>query len=353
MLEINQRLDMSALKRRHSLAAVMAAYGVALRPAGAGRLSGCCPFHEDRRPSLLVDDRDGHFHCFGCGARGDVIDFLMRSLGLDFQRAVEHLHTTPPLPTTALPSERHQRRGDRLTREEQDVLQCTAALYRQTLWRTPTARAYLRRRGLPDWLSRRCGLGYADGRSLERCLRLRGRLGPARDLGLLGPDGRERLAGRVVVPEVRGGYCRWLIGRRLDDDGALPRYLSLSGTRPLLGQEHVAGQPAVFVCEGVFDYLTALSWGLPACCLGGTTLPVAQLGALANARLVYTVFDGDAAGRAAAARLRAELGERVRPIVLPEGQDLNDLGQQAGGSTAFSALLAAQWTTKGESLHVG
>ena len=347
MTETTQRLDVAALKRRHPLAAVMAAHGVELRPAGTGRFMGRCPFHDDQRPSLLVDERDQHFHCFGCGARGDVIDFLLRHLRLDFRAAVERLEQTPPR-KVAPPSQRRrgERRWDRLTLEEQVVMNTAAVLYRDALWHTPPALAYLRGRGLPDWLIRRCALGYADGHTLEGFLRRRSGLRVAKELGLLGPGGRERLARRVVVPEMRAGHCLWFIGRLLADEGDRPRYLALGGERPLLGQERVTGRRDVFICEGVFDFLTALSWGLPACSVCGTALPEERLGFLARARAVYGVFDGDAAGQAASARLQAVLGSRARPIALPEGLDMNDLGRQEGGKATFFALLAAARRTR-------
>jgi DNA primase len=108
-----------------------------------------------------------------------------------------------------------------LTLEQQLVLNTAGALYRDALWRNPRARSYLAVRGLPDWVIRTCGLGYADGRSLEAYLRKHGGLRIAEELGLLrraepGDGGRmlrERFAGRVVIPELRGGQPIWFLGR--------------------------------------------------------------------------------------------------------------------------------------------
>ena len=101
-------------------------------------------------------------------------------------------------------------------------MNAAGALYRDGLARNHAARSYLRERGIPDWVVRACGLGYADGRSLEAHLRKHGGLRVAEDLGLLrrpesGEGGRplrERFAGRVVIPEIRGGQPIWFIGRR-------------------------------------------------------------------------------------------------------------------------------------------
>src|SRR5262249_20829624 len=158
------------------------------------------------------------FVCFGCKARGDVIDFvrLHEHLGT-LSEACKWLSGTPQPPTsprtrTSARDPQPGRRWDRLTLEQQLVLNTAGALYRDALWRIARARAYLtEERGLPEWVVRACGLGYADGRSLEAHLRKHGGLRVAEDLGLLrrpepGEGGRmlrERFAGRIVIPELR------------------------------------------------------------------------------------------------------------------------------------------------------
>jgi DNA primase len=338
------RFDLEGLKRIHRLSDVLAGAGIALRPVGTERFSARCPFHDDRAPSLLVDERDGHFHCFGCKAHGDVIDFVMRREGIGFTEACQRLSEGPIPPRPSAPGVRlgaTEPRWDRLTLEQQVVMNTAGAIYTHGLWREAKALDYVRGRGLPDWLIRKCALGYADGHSLEVYLRRRSSLSVAQDLGLLRREGTEFLAGRVVIPEQRAGQYVWFIGRRLDDAADTPKYLTLPGERPVLGYERAAGQREVFLCEGVFDQLTAVSWRLPAFSPCGTSLPPERLGFLARARVVYGVLDGDAAGRAAAERFGAHFGNRWRSLPLPDGRDLNDLGCQAEGRNAFFALLNA------------
>lgn len=349
-LSAGRRFDVEALKRGHPLVAYIAASGLALSRAGRETFRARCPFHEDQEPSLFVDGRDQHYHCFGCGVHGDVIDFVMRREGVGFAEACARLADVPPLPEMAPPnSGRSQRdhRWDRLSLDEQVVMNTAGAIYQDALWREPRALEYVRGRGIPDWVIRECALGYADGHSLEAYLRRRSGLKVAQELGLLrkpergdpGSSLREFLAGRIVVPEIRAGQAIWFIGRALDEAPNRPKYLALGGERPVLGFERAAGQREAFLAEGAFDYLTAVSWKLAAFSPCGTHLPVERLGFLARARVVWGVFDGDAAGREASARFGELLGQRWRTLQLPEGCDLNDLGRKVKGRAEFFGLL--------------
>jgi len=341
-VSVAEPFDVAAIKRQHRLSDVLAAAGLVLRKTGADRFSARCPFHEDHQPSLLVDDRDGHYHCFGCRAHGDVISFVMRREGVGFAEACRRLDGQE-IRVRAAPLARREvfeRRWDRLPLDQQVVMNTAGAIYQHCLWREPRALGYARSRGLPDWLIRQCALGYADGHTLEGYLRRRSGLRVAQDLGLLRRDGSEFLQRRLVIPELRSGQFLWFIGRRLDDNAPGPKYLALAGERPILGFERVAGRRDAFLCEGVFDYLVAVSWHLPAFSPCGTSLPGERLGFLARAHVVYGVLDADPAGRAAAEEFGTVLGERWQPLSLPDGCDLADLGQQPGGRATFFALLA-------------
>lgn len=351
---INHRYDVEALKQAHPLAQVVAMSGVRLLRAGPRSLKGLCPFHDDRSPSLVIDERDQHFHCYGCRAHGDVISWVMRRDGLSFTAACDRLSGLPPSarpPVTAPSRQRSERvrRWDRLTLTEQVVMNMAGAVYHHALWQEPRVLAYLRDRGIPDWVIRRCWLGFADGDSLAQFLRPRRGLEVAQDLGLLQRSGRrgmglalrDVMTGRIVVPELRGGQTIWMIGRSFEESPDRPKYLALGGERPVLGFERAVGRKEAILCEGVFDYLTAVSWGLPAFSPCGTHIPAERLGFLARAERVFGVFDGDAAGDDAAARFGAQLGERWRPIRLPDGTDLNELGLRPHGRDWFYRLLSA------------
>jgi len=236
------------------------------------------------------------------------------------------------------------------------VMNTACSLYQHSLWREPRALHYLRERAIPDLVIRGCALGYADGHSLEAYLRRSG-LRSAQALGLLRKPGQsdggrplaEFLAGRIVVPEIRAGQFVWFIGRDLREDTHRPKYLALSGDRPVLGLERAIGRREVFLVEGVFDYLTAVSWKLPAFSPCGTYLPRERLGFLARAAVIYGVLDGDDAGQRAAERFAQTLGRRFCPLRLPDGCDLNDLACRSHGRQQFFELVAAarrQWCTE-------
>ncbi|MBN9492596.1 DNA primase, partial [bacterium] len=88
--------DTDSIRRDHPIADVAVASGLQLRPIG-GRLTGVCPFHGDTRPSLLVYPATQSYYCFGCGAGGDVIDFVARLHKVDFKEAVEMLSGAAPV----------------------------------------------------------------------------------------------------------------------------------------------------------------------------------------------------------------------------------------------------------------
>jgi DNA primase len=344
--------DIAGIKAAYPLLEVAERLGLRLKRSGTHRWQALCPFHEDRTPSFFIDVEQQRFVCFGCKARGDVIDFvrLHEHLGSVGEACTWLTGTTAaaPSPGSGQPAREARRRWDRLTLEQQLVLNAAGALYRDALWRNPPARAYLtEERGIPEWVVRSCGIGYADGRSLETHLRKHGGLRVAEELGLLrrpeaGEGGRmlrERFAGRIVIPELRGGQPIWFLGRHPTRASARVKYLGLPGEKPVLGFELAAGRREVYLVEGAFDWLTAVSWHLPAFSTCGTDFPADRLGWLARARVIFGVFDADRAGAEAAERFRATLGDRWLPIALPEGEDLNDLGRQPGGRGLFFRLV--------------
>jgi DNA primase len=324
--------DIELLKRQNPIERVVTSYGVALRRSGT-HLVGRCPFHRDTRPSLVVYPDTRSFFCFGCRAGGDVIDFVRRACGLSFREAVERLNggriRRSDRPGT----------GEQPSPNDQVVLTAACDVYHTALLRSQRAQRYLADRGIDLEVARRCRVGYGDGTALRAYLE-RSRLGfrQARDLGLVGARGVETMTGRLVVPELRGGQCIWLVGRALSD--RYPKYWGVARPKPILGTERVQGRSHVILTEGPFDYLTGVRWGLPIAALIGTYVRPERLAVLAAAQRVVLALDTDPPGRIAATELATRLGDRAQVLHLPGGvKDLNELGQRADGRARFLQLL--------------
>ena len=339
-------LDFPALTRAYPLSDLAARYGVELRPRGR-LLMGRCPFHEDHDPSFLVDPSDEHFHCFACAAHGDVVDFVRRMEGFDIRGAIASLTgaslmARPAGASRSLRAPRPQAGAAPRGPAEYACLAAALQLYRHQLWASPVALAYAEGRGLERATLERCRVGYAAGGTLAAYLRARGLpLAAARRAGLFDRDGQERLAGRLVLPEVRVGRPVWLIGRSVAADAPGPKYMGLPGVKPLLGWEEAVGAPHVTVVEGVFDLLVLRQWREPALALAGTHARPAALRALHRFPRVYLALDADAPGRAAALALREALGPRARVLDVPGVADIAELALRPDGRAAFACCLQA------------
>ena len=329
--------DTDSIRRDHPIADAVAASGLQLRPMG-GRLTGVCPFHGDTRPSLIVYPATESYYCFGCGAGGDVIDFVARLNNVGFKDAVEIL-CGPAVQRPAISQIRWVSEAPAVDPEDAvRVVGAVVEFYRGALWRTPKALAYLRSRGVREATIRDCRLGFgAPG--LAKHLRASGvdtRL--AGSLGLL-KGNRECFAGRVIILEVANGRATWLTGRRLNDRE--PRYLNLRTEKPILGLDHVKGDAVVLV-EGPFDWLTAVGWGFDAAGLLGTRVNERVFRQLDRFAQVYLALDNDDAGQTAMRDLAEVLGPRAIPVYLPPRvADLGDLARQGGRSAFISCILRA------------
>lgn len=344
---------LEAIKAAHPLDEIAARYGLHLAKAGA-RFVALCPFHAEQHPSFTIFPSSQRWWCFGCQRGGDVIDLVRLLEGVSFREAVEALgggggralgiaeHRLPHRAARAPADLRARWLAARASSEGQRALDIAVACYARELEEDVSAQRYLARRGISGTLARACSLGSCSGTQLRCALRDAGvPLQVAWDVGLLvGRDGTERFAGRIVIPEVRASHVCWLTGRLLDDRANLPRYMSLPGARPLLGAERIAGQVVVVGTEGAFDFLTLTSWEIPAfAALGGSLSPVA-LADLHNAHVVYLAFDRDTPGQQAARSLAQRLEGRARIVVLPAGvKDVNELGQRPAGRFVFQACV--------------
>lgn len=261
--------DLEAIKAAHPLEELATRYGLRLARSGPCFVA-LCPFHAEEHPSFTIFPASNSWWCFGCRRGGDAIDLVRLLEGLSFREAVAALGGDASLisrggiaadPNAAYMQGRERRAhaerwlAARVSADGQRALAVAVACYAAELEESMAAQRYLARRGISGTLARACSLGYCSGSRLRDALRKAGvPLRAAWDVGLLaGREGTERFAGRITIPEVRAGHPVWLTGRLLDDRDDAPRYMSLPGARPLLGAEHIAGQPAVVGTEGPFD----------------------------------------------------------------------------------------------------
>lgn len=323
---------------------------------------GCCPFHKEKTPSFHV--YEDHYHCFGCGAHGSVIDFVMETEGLEFREAVTRLAGEAGMAMPEETPEDRQRRARNKTLVE--VVEMAAAFFEKCL-RMPEGREaldYLRARGLTDETIKRFRLGFSpDGRGkLKAMLAAEGiEEGLMVSAGLLvqpedaGREPYDRFRGRVMFPITdRQGQVIAFGARLLKGDG--PKYLNSPETplfhkgRNLYGlaqaKDHIRAAGTVIVCEGYTDVIALAQAGIgQAVAPLGTALTedqIALLWRLAPEPLLC--FDGDQAGQRAAARaaeralplLKAGFG--LRFALLPSGEDPDSL-VQGGGRKAFDTVL--------------
>ncbi len=351
------------LRARSSLAQVV---GRRVRLTKRGRdFVGLCPFHKEKTPSFNVVEDKGFLHCFGCGAHGDVIGFVMQSSGLGFREAVEQLAAEAGLEVPrASPQEmaRAQRQVDL-----QAAMAAACRFFEEQLWspRGAGALAYLRQRGLDEATIRRFRLGFApDARDgLKRAL-----AGVPEALlvegGLLrrpddGGASYDWFRNRIIFPiGDRGGRVIAFGGRVLGD--GQPKYLNSPDTplfqkgRVLYGwaaaREAAQKAPSAIVTEGYMDVIALHRAGFATAVAPlGTALTEAQIEELWRlAPEPILCFDGDAAGERAA--LRA--AERALPILrpgltlrfasLPAGEDPDTLILRFGAATMREILDAAR-----------
>ena len=340
MVAAHAPVDIAALKERHPLGGVVEAAGVRLRGRGRVR-QGVCPFHEEAEGSFTVYANTQRFYCFGCGARGDVLDFVQRTEGLSLPEAIRRLDSAPPAAAPPRQATGRGRRGsEAVAAPDPALLTAAARYYAGELRRSREARAYLASRGVGMDTAARLGLGYAPGAGLRTALASAG-FGDARirESGLLAGSG-ERFAGMVVVPEVIGGTVRWLAGRAIDPDCS-PRFQALPGPKPVLGLPRLGHAPPwAVVTEGVFDWLLLSEWGIPVCAALGTQGMERIAAALRGCPRVFLAFDHDAAGREAAAALGDLLGRRAAVVALPGGvADVAELAARPHGRRVFLRLL--------------
>ena len=180
MVVANATVDIAELKARHPLGDAVEAAGVVLRGKGRVR-QGVCPFHQEAEGSFTVYADTEKFYCFGCGAGGDVLDFVQRTEGLTLPEAIRRLDdgTAPVTAAAVRPTAAGQSAAPAIPPRDPTLLTAAERFYAGELRRSPKARAYLASRGIGLESSLRLRLGYAPGHGLREHLQAGGLRRPA------------------------------------------------------------------------------------------------------------------------------------------------------------------------------
>jgi len=326
---------------------------------GGQNFVGLCPFHGEKTPSFTVSPSKQFFHCFGCGAHGSAIGFLMDQRGLSYVEAIHELAQQVGL--TVPEAERGAVDRAQRSRGLTELLVAAADFYRGQLKGSREAIDYLKGRGIVGPTAARFALGYAPDAWQPLRSAIPGYDDPKlveAGLVIVGEEGRryDRFRGRLMFPirNRRGAVIGF--GARTLGAGE-PKYLNSPETpvfhkgQELYGlyeaQEAIRRRGRAIVCEGYLDVIQLAQAGF------GES--VAALGTAVTAQHVSTLwrltdhvvfaFDGDDAGRKAARRaLEAALPavsdtKRASFVLLPQGEDPDSL-IRAQGATAFEDELA-------------
>lgn len=332
---------------------------VALRPAGTGRFTGLCPFHNETAPSFHVNAERGFFHCFGCKESGDVFGFLMKREGLSFVEALHQLARRAGIPIPETDPKKFSR-DERLRGANRKALD----FYQRALRSEAgyPARAYLRKRGLGEDTIAEYGLGFAPDRWDDLTTSL-AKSGIDRATLVEAGLARESQRGghldffrnRLIVPIFDSqGRAAGFAGRSLD--GSEPKYINSPDSpiyrkRSVLYGLHrarstIRRERSAILFEGYFDCLSAWQAGIGgAVAVCGTALTPDHAKLLAaQTRDVVLAFDADAGGRRATLAslpilLEAQLRVRVAP--LSGGRDPDDIIREDGADAFREAIRTA------------
>jgi DNA primase len=315
-----------------------------------------CPFHAEKTPSFMVSQPKQIFHCFGCGAGGDVVSFLMKHESLSFSEAVQTISKKAGIRIAefTFDKDRSERREKLLTMNRE-----ATKYFIKNFEDSEIARKYLRKRGIEETSIQSFAVGYAPHKR-DGLLKYLKKIGYSdyqiKDAGLIVSDEkgvRDVFRGRIIFPIY--SYQNEVVafgGRVLDN--SLPKYLNSPETEIFkkgetlfalnLAKEEIRKKGYAILVEGYLDSIICHQYGFVNTVAPlGTALTSKQLHRLKPLTgKVVLVFDGDTAGVAAARRSIEALSAynfRTKVLLLPEGEDPDSFLRKQG-SQSFKRMLA-------------
>ena len=360
--------DLERLKAEVAVERLVEAAGIALTRTGKDR-TGKCPFHEDAEASLIVTPAKNLWHCFGCGAAGGPIDWVMRTQNISFRHAVELLRADLSVAVEPVHASAARRLPSPVAfdADDQALLRQTIAYYHDTLKASPEALDYLKARGIahPEAIER-FQLGYANrtlGYSLpvkqvKAGAEIRSRL---TKIGLYRESGHEHFTGSLVIPILDAdGNISEVYGRKLLNNlrKGTPYHLYLPGPhRGVWNLEGLKASREVILCEALIDALTFWCAGYrnvtAAYGVEGFTADHLEAFRSCGTERVLIAYDRDDAGDRAAEKLALKLMEQgiaCFRVQFPKGMDANDYALKVApaAKSLGLALRSAVWMGNGK-----
>lgn len=273
-----------------------------------------CPFHKEDTPSFFVNIKEQYFYCFGCGAGGDVFNFVMRQKGMSFPEALRYLAERKGIQVALDTIDLHEEQKQRVVNS---ALAEASKIYHESL--SGEIIDYLKSRGLNEETINAYRIGFCNGQS-KYSLSQEALL----NAGLIYENGRNYFEGFITFPHLLYGRIVYISGRGFPEK----KHKKLETEKiPLahLYNEQALSQKEVILAEGEIDTLTLLQHGFNACgVLGAGSFKEEWVDKFKNCETVYLSFDADEAGAKGNLRIAELLGTKARLVFLPEGEDIND-----------------------------
>ena len=344
---------MEELKYKCDIVEIISQY-VPLQKKG-GRYFGCCPFHNEKTPSMCVNN--GWYHCFGCGASGDVVKFVMEMESVSFYDAVKILadKVGMQLPEVKLDPKFAQKKEHSEVLKQ--LMRDVARYYRNNLIdekKGEEARKYLASRGIDDETSKRYGLGLSlDGESMVGYMRRKGyMLKDLQECGLIANPDRpyDAFANRIIVPIMNGmGDVIAFGGRIYHGEKDVAKYKNSTNTtlfdkgRTLYGVNFIkrdkklngVAYKELILVEGYMDVISLGAAGIKNAIAGmGTALTEGQAREISRlTENLYVCYDGDGAGRHASVKnvdILSQYIQNVKVVSLDDGKDPDETVREEG-----------------------
>lgn len=387
-------MEKDQVKAKIDIVSLFEYFGTHLDKKGKSH-TGLCPFHDDKNPSLSVDQEKGLYNCFGCGESGDVFDLVKVVKGFSFTESLAFLkeysgngnnktvgvvegYTNRKIETQSLPAgsalavtalgkkkdllvegtSKNKEPAGKVNKDELSgiTLDIVQEHYKKSLLKHPAANSYLKSRGFTDYsLYKRMGLGFADG-SLKSMLSDKQKE-ELKAFGILNKKGSEHFAGCITVPFLdEADRVLSFYGRAIDDKRKVKHLYSPGEHKGLINRK-AAGvyREEIILTESILDSLSLIQLKIENVipCYGVNGFTDEHLSLLKNERVktVVIAFDADIAGREGSARLSEKLiteDFQVKIIEHPSSKDWNEGLQKGLKKDEITTILHQTKTLKME-----